>query len=76
MRCAPALTHPGRVDGRSITITLELDVAGESLTGRATDGTGAARTFSGWLGLVGALDGLLYAAPAPAPPDLPESTRE
>ncbi len=55
-----------RMDSRSITITLELDVAGESLTGSATDGTGAARTFSGWLGLVTALDRFVNAGPAVA----------
>ena len=73
MRCAPGGRILCGVDDRSITITLELDVAGESLTGRATDCTGAARTFSGWLGLVTALDGLVNGDPSDA---LPESNQD
>ena len=48
---------------RSVTITLELRQAGEELDGRATDGTGIDRTFSGWLGLLVTVDALLNAAP-------------
>ena len=55
------------VEDRTITITLELRVAGESLTGSATEAGGAAREFSGWLGLVSALDALVPSAP-PLPP--------
>jgi|1185.fasta_scaffold1356440_1 hypothetical protein len=66
MRPAPVGRILSRMDSRSITITLELDVAGESLTGSATDGTGAARTFSGWLGLVTAIDRLVSAHPTDA----------
>jgi len=51
------------VDGERITITLELRVNGESFTGRATDGYGFARDFSGWLGLVSALDWFVPGAP-------------
>jgi hypothetical protein len=64
MRCSRVEPILSRMDSRSITITLELDVAGESLTGSATDGTGASRTFSGWLGLVTALDRFVNAGPA------------
>ncbi len=49
-----------------ITITLELRVAGDTLTGRAVDGSGASRSFSGWLGLVAALDALV---PSISPPE-------
>lgn len=48
---------------RSVTITLELRQAGDELDGRASDGTGADRTFSGWLGLLVTVDALLNAAP-------------
>ena len=48
---------------RSVTITLELRQAGEELAGRASDGSGPERTFSGWLGLIVAIDALLDAAP-------------
>ena len=58
------------MDDRRITIALELRLAGDSLTGRATDDTGANRSFSGWLGLVTALDGLVSAASSSAPTNL------
>ena len=48
---------------RAVTITLELQQAGEELGGRASDGSGAGREFSGWLGLLVAIDALLEAAP-------------
>jgi hypothetical protein len=51
------------VDDDRITITLELRVTGDSFTGRATDGYGFAREFSGWLGLVSALDWFVPGAP-------------
>jgi hypothetical protein len=47
---------------RAVTITLELRLAGDELDGRATDG-GEQRPFSGWLGMLVAIDGLLAAAP-------------
>jgi hypothetical protein len=49
---------------RSVTITLELRQAGDELDGRASDGAGDDRTFSGWLGLLVTVDALLNAAPA------------
>ncbi|MGZ8649506.1 MAG: hypothetical protein ACXW08_12890 [Solirubrobacteraceae bacterium] len=36
---------------------------GDELDGRASDGVGAARDFSGWLGLLVAIGALLEAAP-------------
>jgi hypothetical protein len=48
---------------RSVTITLELHQAGDELDGRATDGSGSDRAFSGWLGLLVTVDALLNAAP-------------
>jgi hypothetical protein len=52
---------------RAVTITLELRQAGEELDGRATDGSGDGRSFSGWLGLLVAIDALLTAAPEQQP---------
>jgi hypothetical protein len=52
---------------QAVVIRLELHLDGDSLTGRASDGAGAAREFVGWLGLVAAIDALL-AGTAPAPP--------
>jgi len=48
-----------RVPDQTVVIRLELHLDDESLSGRASDGTGAARDFVGWLGLVAAIDGLL-----------------
>ncbi len=48
---------------RAVTITLELRLAGDELDGRASDGTGEDRSFSGWLGLLVAIDALLDASP-------------
>jgi hypothetical protein len=50
---------------RAVTITLELRQAGEELGGRASNGA-AEREFSGWLGLLVAIDALLAAAPETA----------
>jgi hypothetical protein len=47
---------------RAVTITLELRLAGEELDGRASDGHGNDRPFSGWLGLLVTIDSLLNAA--------------
>jgi hypothetical protein len=40
----------------TIRVELELEIDGDSLTGRATDGDGTVREFAGWLGLLGAID--------------------
>jgi hypothetical protein len=56
-----------RMTSRAVTITLELRQAGEELGGRASGGAGE-REFSGWLGLLVAIDALLEAAPETAEP--------
>ena len=61
MRRPPAGGDPRSVDGKTITIELELTVSGaDCLTGSASDGTGSPREFSGWLGLVSTIDALLH----------------
>jgi hypothetical protein len=55
---APALSRIGVVD-QTIVIRLELHLADDSLSGRASDATGAAKQFVGWLGLVAAIDALV-----------------
>lgn len=58
-----------RVPRQTVVIRLELHLADDSLTGRASDGAGAAREFVGWLGLVAAIDALLPGnAPVPRAP--------
>jgi hypothetical protein len=44
---------------RAVTITLELRLAGDELDGRASDGIGPERPFSGWLGMLVTIDSLL-----------------
>jgi hypothetical protein len=53
---------------QAVVIRLELHLDGDSLTGRASDGTGAAREFVGWLGLVAAIDGLVGGTAPGSPP--------
>jgi hypothetical protein len=47
------------MEARDITVTLELRCTGDALAGRARDEHGAERRFSGWLGLVAAIDELV-----------------
>jgi hypothetical protein len=51
----------GVVAQQTVVIRLELQLTGDSLTGRVSDGRGAAEAFVGWLGLLGAIDALLPA---------------
>jgi hypothetical protein len=45
--------------GKQITINLQLEVEGDTMSGEARTGSGSTRTFSSWLGLIGALDMLV-----------------
>jgi hypothetical protein len=51
-------------DDRRLQITLELDMHGEEVRGRAVPEGGDPRDFVGWMGLLAVLDDLL--APAEA----------
>jgi hypothetical protein len=53
------------VAARTAHLTVDVRIDGEEFSGHAGDGAGRPRPFRGWLGLIGALDGLL-AAPSPA----------
>jgi len=55
--------HPVPMTSRAVTITLELRLADDELDGRASDGTGEDRSFSGWLGLLVAIDAMPTDAP-------------
>jgi hypothetical protein len=46
-------------NGKRITISLRLEVDGDTMSGEARTGSGSTRTFSSWLGLIGALDMLV-----------------
>lgn len=52
-----------------LTIQLEVSADGDSVTGHATagDGTGDPIAFSGWLGLISALDSLIEQQRHPVP---------
>jgi hypothetical protein len=53
------------VPGRTVHLTFDVRIDGDEISGHAGDGAGQPRSFRGWLGLLGALDGLL-AAPSTA----------
>jgi hypothetical protein len=48
------------MDGNYVSISLELRPEDRSFTGCATTSDGSEREFSGWLGLMSAIDALLY----------------
>jgi hypothetical protein len=56
------------MDERAITVNLELRLEGESLSGSAEE-NGQRTHFLGWLGLLGAIDRLVYAARLRGGPD-------
>ncbi len=47
------------MDAAHTAISLEVHLAGDCLIGTATSSTGVERPFSGWLGLIAAIDRLL-----------------
>ena len=49
---------------RHVSIRLELDLAGEELSGEAASAAGGRRAFTGWMGLIASIDALSAAAPA------------
>jgi hypothetical protein len=48
-----------RMDAKSLCIEVELRVDGDEIDGRARNGHDEPRNFTGWLGLIGALDVLI-----------------
>ena len=44
---------------KTAAISLELSLEGDSLTGLASDEAGTRKEFSGWLGLVSAIEALI-----------------
>ena len=49
----------GQAHSQQIEIRLALQIDDGLLSGRATDGAGATKSFAGWLGLVDAIDALV-----------------
>ena len=58
-------------NSKQITINLQLEVDGDTMSGEARTGSGSTRTFSSWLGLIGALDMLV----GDGSPETPAETR-
>lgn len=69
------MSESPHVDDGTVTISLELRFEGDSLSGRASDGTGAAVDFTGWLGLVSAIDALVFREEDALPLEAPESAQ-
>jgi hypothetical protein len=44
---------------RTAAISLELSLDGDAITGRASDEAGIHKEFSGWLGLMSAIEALI-----------------
>ena len=53
-----------------LTISLQLDLSGDTLNGQAITAQGATTTFSSWLGMIGALDLLVADSAVQSPADL------
>jgi hypothetical protein len=53
-------------ENTSFSLNLDLELADGTLKGTVRNGSGPVRAFSGWLGMVGAIDALLPATDAPS----------
>jgi hypothetical protein len=51
-----------------VHIAIDVNIDGDEINGHARDGGGPPKPFSGWLGLIGALDGLLASPSTGAAP--------
>jgi hypothetical protein len=56
------------MDDRQLHIDLDLRLSGEDVEGCASMAGAAPREFSGWVGLLAALDALTATTPEPAEP--------
>jgi hypothetical protein len=59
---------------RSIRVTLQLELVDGTIKGTVHNGSGPGREFSGWLGMVGAIDAILPATFAPSDKAFPNPT--
>ena len=60
------------VNDKVVHIAIDVSFADEQIQGQVCDGVGQPKPFSGWLGLIGALDAMLG---APHPPDTAATAR-
>lgn len=61
---------------RALHISLSVEVDGDAVCGHADDGCCPPRPFTGWMGLIAALDALLDDHPADPPGSAPSTTPE
>ena len=54
----------------ALTISLQLDMSGDTLNGHAVTAQGTTKSFSSWLGMIGALDLLVADGSVQVPNDL------
>jgi hypothetical protein len=59
MRGGPTAPMLAAMNANPISISLELRLEDDSFAGRAETDSGQARDFTGWLGLMGAIEALL-----------------
>src|SRR5215210_9438686 len=77
MRAAPPGPMLTPMQRRHLNLSLELELLDGDLHGRCHDGSGGDHRFSGWLGLIGAIDSLVLGqAPGSAGRAAPISTDE
>ena len=70
MSGAPRTPKVGPMNNEALTISLQLDMSGDTLNGQAITGQGTTKTFSSWLGMIGALDLLVADGSVQVPADL------
>ena len=58
------------MNNEALTISLQLDMSGDTLNGHAVTGQGTTKSFSSWLGMIGALDLLVADGAVQVPADL------
>lgn len=54
----------------ALTISLQLDMSGDTLNGQAVTAAGTTKSFSSWIGMIGALDLLVADGSVQHPADL------
>ena len=67
---APDWPKVRAMNNEALTISLQLDMSGDTLNGQAITGQGTTKTFSSWLGMIGALDLLVADGSIQPPADL------
>jgi hypothetical protein len=67
---APKTPKVRAMNNEALTISLQLEMSGDTLNGQAITAQGTTKTFSSWVGMIGALDLLVADGAIQAPADL------